>query len=101
MYNDNVDTYDIPDELKKDLEKDPGNETLRNQLDQKEARLNYISKENAVGKSLMQNKDFAENYLKLGAQYQLLKLNDSAIIFYEKLARESPEWYSTVCKAKL
>ena len=50
--------------LKKDLEKDPGNETLRNQLDQKEARLNYLSKENAVGKSLMQNTDFAENVLK-------------------------------------
>ena len=50
--------------LKKDLEKDPGNETLRNQLDQKEARLNYLSKENAVGKSLMQNTDFAKNVLK-------------------------------------
>ena len=50
--------------LKKDLEKDPGNETFRNQLDQKEARLNYLSKENAVGKSLMQNTDFAENVLK-------------------------------------
>ena len=50
--------------LKKDLEKDPGNETLRDQLDQKEARLNYLSKENAVGKSLMQNTDFAENVLK-------------------------------------
>ena len=50
--------------LKKDLEKDPENETLRNQLDQKEARLNYLSKENAVGKSLMQNTDFAENVLK-------------------------------------
>ena len=50
--------------LKKDLEKDPGNETLRNQLDQKEARLSYLSKENAVGKSLMQNTDFAENVLK-------------------------------------
>ena len=50
--------------LKKDLEKDPGNQTLRDQLDQKEARLSYLSKENAVGKSLMQNTDFAENVLK-------------------------------------
>lgn len=37
-----------------------------------------------------QNKYFAENYLKLGAQYQLLKLNDSAIFFYEKLAQLTP-----------
>jgi len=36
------------------------------------------------------NKYFAENYLKLGAQYQLLKLNDSAIFFYEKLAQLTP-----------
>ena len=49
--------------LKKDLEKDPENQKLKNQLDQKEARLNYLSKENAVGKSLMQNTDFAENVL--------------------------------------
>tara|TARA_R100001591_G_scaffold635_3_gene1591 strand:+ start:990 stop:1979 length:990 start_codon:yes stop_codon:yes gene_type:complete len=49
--------------LKKELEKDPENQKLKNQLDQKEARLNYLSKENAVGKSLMQNTDFAENVL--------------------------------------
>tara|TARA_Y100001972_G_scaffold124785_1_gene174707 strand:+ start:1034 stop:2023 length:990 start_codon:yes stop_codon:yes gene_type:complete len=49
--------------LKKDLEKDPENQKLKNQLDQKEARLNYLSKENAVGKSLMQQTDFAENVL--------------------------------------
>ena len=49
--------------LKKDLEKDPENQKLKDQLDQKEARLNYLSKENAVGKSLMQNTDFAENVL--------------------------------------
>jgi len=46
------------------LKKDPENQTLKNQLDQKEARLNYLSKENAVGKSLMQQTDFAENVLK-------------------------------------
>ena len=49
--------------LKKDLEKDPENQKLKDQLDQKEARLNYLSKENAVGKSLMQQTDFAENVL--------------------------------------
>ena len=46
------------------LKKDPENQTLKNQLDQKKARLNYLSKENAVGKSLMQQTDFAENVLK-------------------------------------
>ena len=50
--------------LKLKLKKDPENQTLRNQLDQKETRLNYLSKENAVGKSLMQQTDFAENVLK-------------------------------------
>ena len=50
--------------LKLKLKKDPENQTLRNQLDQKETRLNYLSKENPVGKSLMQNTDFAENVLK-------------------------------------
>ena len=50
--------------LKQQLEKDPENTTLKNQFDQKQARLNYLSKENAVGKSLMQNTDFAENVLK-------------------------------------
>ena len=46
------------------LKKDPENQTLKNQLDQKETRLNYLSKENIVGKSLMQQTDFAENVLK-------------------------------------
>ena len=50
--------------LRLKLKKDPENQTLKNQLDQKEARLNYLSKENAVGKSLMQQTDFAENVLK-------------------------------------
>ena len=50
--------------LKLKLKKDPENQTLRNQLDQKETRLNYLSKENPVGKSLMQNTDFAANVLK-------------------------------------
>ena len=50
--------------LKQQLEKDPENTTLKNQFDQKQARLNYLSKENSVGKSLMQNTDFAENVLK-------------------------------------
>ena len=53
--------------------------------------LDLIKIENTNGKefSSSKDKDFAENYLKLGAQYQLLKLNDSAIIFYEKLAQLS------------
>ena len=46
------------------LKKDPKNETLINQLNRKKARLNYLSKENIVGKSLMQQTDFAENVLK-------------------------------------
>jgi hypothetical protein len=50
--------------LRLKLKKDPENQTLKNQLDQKETRLNYLSKENAVGKSLMQQTDFAENVLK-------------------------------------
>jgi hypothetical protein len=37
---------------------------IQNSLNQKNARLNYLSKENAVGKSLMQNTDFAEDVLK-------------------------------------
>ena len=41
-----------------------GEEGLNDQLSQAEARLNYLSKENAVGKSLMQQTDFAENVLK-------------------------------------
>ena len=41
-----------------------GEEGLNDQLAQAEARLNYLSKENAVGKSLMQQTDFAENVLK-------------------------------------
>ena len=41
-----------------------GEEGLGDQLSQAEARLNYLSKENAVGKSLMQQTDFAENVLK-------------------------------------
>jgi len=51
-------------DLRLKLKKDPENQTLKNQLDQKETRLNYLSKENAVGKSLMQQTDFAENVLK-------------------------------------
>ena len=50
--------------LRLKLKKDPENQTLKNKLDQKETRLNYLSKENAVGKSLMQQTDFAENVLK-------------------------------------
>ena len=46
------------------LKKDPENQTLKNQLDQKETRLNYLSKENIVGKSLMQQTEFASNVLK-------------------------------------
>ena len=41
-----------------------GEEGLNDQLSQAEARLDYLSKENAVGKSLMQQTDFAENVLK-------------------------------------
>jgi len=32
------------------------------------------------------NRDYAENLLRLGAEYQLLKMNDSAIFYYNKLA---------------
>jgi len=41
-----------------------GEENLEDQLNQKQARLNYLSKENTVGKSLMQQTDFAEKVLK-------------------------------------
>jgi len=51
-------------ELKTKLKEDPNNESLINQLDKKEARLNYLSKENTVGKSLMQQTDFAKDVLK-------------------------------------
>ena len=50
--------------LKLKLKDDPENQTLKNDLEKKEARLSYLSKENSVGKSLMQNTDFAENVLK-------------------------------------
>ena len=33
------------------------------------------------------NRDYAENLLRLGGEYQLLKMNDSAIFYYEKLAK--------------
>jgi signal transduction histidine kinase len=32
------------------------------------------------------DRDYAENLLRLGAEYQLLKMNDSAIFYYNKLA---------------
>ena len=54
---------DITD-LKSKLKKDPTNEGLLNELAKKEARLNYLGKENATGKALMQNTDFTENVLK-------------------------------------
>ena len=37
---------------------------VKAKLDQKKARLDYLSKENAVGKSLMQQTEFAESVLK-------------------------------------
>ena len=54
---------DITD-LKSKLKKDPTNKGLINELAKKEARLNYLGKENATGKALMQNTDFTENVLK-------------------------------------
>jgi len=54
---------DITD-LKLKLKTDPENEGLLNELAKKEARLNYLGKENATGKALMQNTDFTENVLK-------------------------------------
>ncbi|MDG2276110.1 MAG: hypothetical protein P8L28_09750, partial [Flavobacteriaceae bacterium] len=33
------------------------------------------------------NRDYAENLLRLGGEYQLLKMNDSAVFYYEKLAK--------------
>ena len=33
------------------------------------------------------NRDYAENLLRLGGEYQLLKMNDSAIFYYYKLAK--------------
>ena len=62
--NDIENTMQQISNLRLKLKKDPENQTLRNQLDQKETRLNYLSKENPVGKSLMQNTDFAANVLK-------------------------------------
>ena len=50
--------------LKEEIKLKPNDEGLKNKLNQKEARLNYLSKENAIGKSLMQQTDFAENVLK-------------------------------------
>tara|TARA_R110000796_G_scaffold19515_1_gene58505 strand:- start:533 stop:1591 length:1059 start_codon:yes stop_codon:yes gene_type:complete len=41
-----------------------GEEDLIPELNQKRARLDYLSKENSVGKSLMQNTEFAEDVLK-------------------------------------
>jgi hypothetical protein len=54
---------DITD-LKLKLKKDRTNEGLKNELAKKQARLNYLGKENATGKALMQNTDFTENVLK-------------------------------------
>jgi len=41
-----------------------GEENLIDKLNQKKARLDYLSKENSVGKSLMQNTEFASDVLK-------------------------------------
>ena len=41
-----------------------GEKNLIDKLNQKRARLDYLSKENSIGKSLMQNTDFAKNVLK-------------------------------------
>ena len=54
---------DITD-LRTKLKEDPNNKSLINQLDKKQARLNYLSKENTVGKSLMQQTEFAKDVLK-------------------------------------
>jgi len=51
-------------DLKLKLKEDPENEGIKNELGKKEARLNYLGKENATGKALMQNTDFTENVLK-------------------------------------
>jgi len=48
-------------ELKKRAE---GGEDVTDELSRKQARLDYLSKENAVGKSLMQQTEFAEDVLK-------------------------------------
>jgi len=50
--------------LNEQIKLDPENEGLKNQLDQKQARLTYLSKENTTGKALMQNTDFTEKVLK-------------------------------------
>ena len=53
----------IPEIL--DLEKRAaGGEDVTEELNKKKARLNYLSKENAIGKSLMQQTEFAEDVLK-------------------------------------
>ena len=49
--------------LKLKLKNDPTNETLKNKLNKKEARLNYLGKENATGKALMDT-DFKDDVLK-------------------------------------
>jgi hypothetical protein len=49
--------------LKQDLKNDPTNETLKNDLAKKEARLNYLGKENATGKALMGQTEFVEDVL--------------------------------------
>tara|TARA_R110002124_G_scaffold418_1_gene2054 strand:+ start:162 stop:1289 length:1128 start_codon:yes stop_codon:yes gene_type:complete len=41
-----------------------GEKNLIDKLNQKRARLDYLSKENSIGKSLMQNTEFAEDVLK-------------------------------------
>ena len=49
--------------LKLKLKNDPTNEKLKNELNKKEARLNYLGKENATGKALMDT-DFKDDVLK-------------------------------------
>mgnify|MGYP003138893057 CR=1 FL=1 len=49
--------------LKLKLKNDPTNEKLKNELDKKEARLNYLGKENATGKALMGQTEFVEDVL--------------------------------------
>jgi len=49
--------------LKLKLKNDPNNEKLKNELNKKEARLNYLGKENATGKALMDT-DFKDDVLK-------------------------------------
>ena len=53
----------------------------------KSLRLILLNPSNNEDLGSFNNRDYSENLLRLGGEYQLLKMNDSAVFYYEKLAK--------------